>query len=857
MIHIRGARQHNLKNVDLDIPHNKLIVITGLSGSGKSTLAFDTLYAEGQRRYVESLSVYARQFLTRMAKPEVDLIEGLSPAIAIEQSTMGHNPRSTVGTATEIYDYLRLLFSRVGVVHCHRCGNVISSISIDQILDSLFQFPNGLYLLLLSPVVRNQSGSHSQLIKRLKREGFSRVRIDGAIMDIDKTDGLVAKQKHTIDVVVDRMVLNANIQDRLADSLELGLSLSGGLIYVELFPDTDLDPIHRLVFSEKARCLQCGIDALELSPTNFSFNSPEGACPQCNGLGSLSLPDPVKDVMPKDQNPDDQNNTQERKTSNQQPCPSCLGARLRQESRAVTINQMPIHHITALSVHKALIFFRSLNLYGQQRRLAEPILKGIIERLEFLCDVGLPYLTLDRSSQTLSRGESQRIRLATQIGAKLTGVLYVMDEPSIGLHPRDNSKLLKLLSALRDLGNTVLVVEHDTETIKAADHIIDIGPGAGIHGGQVIFQGPPEALYSASDSLTGQYYSGKLQIEMPDKRRCGSEKSISMTGVSHNNLKSISVSFPLGTLICITGVSGSGKSSLVVDTLYPVLAQKLYGSRLPCGHHQSIEGIEDVDKVIHIDQTPIGRSQRSNPATSTGLFAIVRDLFAKTADARVRGYRQNRFSFNTKGGRCEACKGEGLIKIEMQFLPDVYVSCDICRGKRYNRETLEVRYKGKNIAEVLDITVNQALSFFQNIPSIKEKLQAMAEAGLGYLHLGQSARALSGGEAQRIKLARELSKKSTGRTLYILDEPTTGLHMDDIQRLLMVLQRLVDNGNTVVVIEHNLDVIKCADHLIDLGPEGGDKGGYVLGCGTPEAIACMGNSYTGQYLQPVLMGDGN
>jgi len=827
-----------------------------LSGSGKSTLAFDTLYAEGQRRYVESLSLYARQFLTRLEKPDVDLIEGLSPAIAIQSGTMAHNPRSTVGTVTEIYDFLRLLFSRIGIVHCPQCGDILSSQSVDQIIDHLFQLPDGLRLMVLSPVVRDQPGSHNRILKRLKREGFSRLRINDKLIDIDSVENLSAGTKNTIEVVVDRLVINDRIRNRLADSIELAFSLSGGLIYVELFSDDSVNPMDRLTFNEKAKCVRCGLDALQFSPANFSFNSPDGACPQCNGLGSLWKPDPIEDNLSGSPNNNIRNiGPQTQNAGMQSPCPSCSGARLRSESRAVTINRMPIHHLAALPVNKALIFFRSLDLPKQQRRIASPIIKSIIDRLEFLCDVGLSYLTLDRSAQTLSGGESQRIRLATQIGAKLTGVLYVMDEPSVGLHPRDNQKLLHLLGTLRDLGNTVLIVEHDPATIMAADHIIDMGPGAGDHGGRVIFQGPPQALVTAVDSLTGQYFSGRRQIEIPGKRRSGTGKFISLGGICHNNLKNISVSFPLGMLICVTGVSGSGKSSLVIDTLYPALRQKQFDSRLVCARHASSNGLEAIDKVIHIDQTPIGRSQRSNPATYTGLFALIRDLYAKTTDARVRGYGQSRFSFNAKGGRCEACKGEGVVKIEMQFLPDVYVSCDVCHGKRFNRETLEVYYKGRNIAQVLDMTVNQAMTFFQNIPSIKEKLQAMAEAGLGYIHLGQSARTLSGGEAQRMRLARELSKKSTGRTLYILDEPTTGLHMDDIRRLLMVLQRLVDSGNTVVVIEHNLDVIKCADHIIDLGPEGGDKGGYVLGCGTPETIAQLGNSYTGHYLQPVLKGE--
>ncbi|MDA8137108.1 MAG: excinuclease ABC subunit UvrA [Desulfobacteraceae bacterium] len=941
IIKIRGARQHNLKNIDLDIPRQQMVVITGLSGSGKSTLAFDTLYAEGQRRYVESLSTYARQFLERMAKPEVDLIEGLSPAIAIEQKTASHNPRSTVGTVTEIYDYLRLLFARIGTPHCHQCGRPISAQSIDQMVDTLLDHPSGSRIVILSPLLARPKENPTEVIKKLKREGFARVRIDGQIKEIEEIGPLSKKSTYTIEAVVDRLILKPEIRNRLADSLELALGLSGGTVGI-LFPEaqssqTSTQP---LVFSEQAICLHCGIGHPEFTPAHFSFNSPQGACPACDGLGTTSRLDPQllipnpelslregvvapwaqrqsvyfvefleaftksygTDIytpfrmLPQDfQNallfgsgdkviqfavdresghhlynkpfegliPELERRYRETDSAHSRediqqymafhPCPECGGTRLRPESRAVSIDGRTITQISALSIAEAYAYFRSLNLSGQKALIAGKITREILARLEFLRDVGLAYLTLDRAAHTLSGGESQRIRLATQIGAKLTGVLYVLDEPSIGLHQRDNHKLLQTLLKMRDLGNTVLVVEHDRETIEAADYVIDMGPGAGMHGGEVVFAGPPQALPNAPKSLTGQYLSGQRQIFVPRQRRAGNGTAITITGASHNNLKGITVSFPLGCFIGVTGVSGSGKSSLVIETLHSALAQHLYHSRIAAGRHTRIDGLSHIDKVINIDQSPIGRTPRSNPGTYTGLFAFIRDLFSKTPEARARGYKAGRFSFNVKGGRCEACSGDGIIKIEMHFLPDIYVPCDICQGKRYNRETLEVQYKGKSIAEVLDLTVQQALKLFQNIPVIREKLQTLVDVGLGYIHLGQAATTLSGGEAQRVKLARELSKRNTGRTLYILDEPTTGLHMEDIKHLLQVLSRLVDSGNTVVVIEHNLDVIKTADYLIDLGPEGGDGGGYIIGTGTPEKIALMPTSYTGQYLKPILM----
>ncbi len=930
---IRGARQHNLKNIDLELPRNQLIVVTGLSGSGKSTLAFDTLYAEGQRRYVESLSTYARQFLERMEKPDVDMIEGLSPAIAIEQKTASHNPRSTVGTVTEIYDYLRLLFARTGTPHCYQCGQPITSQTVDQIVDSLMSLKEGTRIIILSPLVSDQKGTHEKLFKRLRKDGFARVRIDGKTLDLDEVGQLDKNKKHNIDVVVDRLVVSAKIKNRLADSLELAMSQSEGLVTVDVLGS---EPVF---FSEKSACTACNISYPEFTPASFSFNSPQGACPKCDGLGSTTefdpdlivpnhelslregavalwasrntvhffefldaltahygvdiytpyknLPSHFKDVLlhgsgnerikfyfernnrrftysknfegiiPKLERryletESYQSREEVKRFMNFRPCPECLGAKLNRASRSVTVGGQTIFEITQLSVATANSFFNELKLSGKKEIIAQRILKEIRERLGFLENVGLSYLTLDRPAYTLSGGESQRIRLATQIGSKLTGVLYVLDEPSIGLHQRDNQRLLATLLQMRDLGNTVLVVEHDEETIRASDHVVDMGPGAGVKGGEVVFSGTPEALLKEPRSLTGQYLSGQKYINIPSFRRPGNAEKIIIQGAWKNNLKNLNVEFPLGCFICITGVSGSGKSTLVLETLYQALAQRLYHSRIPAGPYARVLGIEYIDKVVHIDQSPIGRTPRSNPGTYTGVFTFIRELFSKTPEARMKGYKPGRFSFNVKGGRCEACRGDGIIKIEMHFLPDVYVACDICRGKRYNRETLEIRYKGKNIADILGMTVNQSFSFFEKISTIRSKLQTLVDVGLGYIQIGQPATTLSGGEAQRVKLSRELSKRGTGRTIYILDEPTTGLHIDDIRKLLNVLFRLVEAGNTVIVIEHNMEVIKTADHIIDLGPEGGDDGGYIVGCGTPEQITKISGSYTGQFLKKVL-----
>ena len=930
---IRGARVHNLKNVDLDLPRNRLIVITGLSGSGKSSLAFDTLYAEGQRRYVESLSTYARQFLERMEKPAVDLIEGLSPAIAIEQKTASHNPRSTVGTVTEIYDYLRLLFARVGTAHCHRCGDPISPQSIDQIADRILALPSGNRIIILAPLVDAEKGAHEKLLKRLRKDGFARVRIDGEILEIEAIDVLDKRKPHSIDVVVDRLVVTEKIHNRLADSLELALALSDGKVTVDMLGCGTIQ------FSEKATCLRCGIGYPEFTPASFSFNSPQGACPRCDGLGTttefdpqLIVPNPElslregavaiwanrstmqfiefldaltshygvdiytpykglpkhfkkvlmqgsgKDLIPFYFERGERRYTYKKPFEgiipklrrryaetdsfqvreeiklfmNFRPCSECGGAKLNRESRSVKVGGLAIQEISAMSIAQAQSFHSGLKLEGQRAVIAERILKEIDERLGFLNNVGLSYLTLDRPAATLSGGESQRIRLATQIGSKLTGVLYVLDEPSIGLHQRDNRRLLQTLMQMRDLGNTVLVVEHDEETIRTADYVVDMGPGAGINGGRLVFAGPPDRLLDEETSLTGQYLSGRRRIEVPRQRRRSNGREIVIEGASANNLKHLDVSFPLGMFTCVTGVSGSGKSTLVLETLHRLLAQRIYRARIPAGAHRAIKGLEHIDKVVNIDQSPIGKTPRSNPGTYTGVFNHIRDLFARTPEARVRGYKPGRFSFNVKGGRCEACGGDGIVKIEMHFLPDVYVTCDVCRGRRYNRETLEIRYKGKNIAEVLKMTVNQALAFFERIGNIRSKLQTLVDVGLGYVQLGQQATTLSGGEAQRVKLARELSKKGTGKTVYILDEPTTGLHVDDIRKLLEVLNRLVDTGNTVVVIEHNLDVIKTADYLIDLGPEGGNDGGYLVASGRPEDIAGNAASHTGRWLKKVL-----
>ncbi len=930
---IRGARQHNLKNLDVELPRDKLVVITGLSGSGKSTLAFDTLYAEGQRRYVESLSTYARQFLERMEKPDVDLIEGLSPAIAIEQNTAGHNPRSTVGTVTEVYDYLRLLYARSGTPHCYQCGKEIRSQTLDQIVDHVMSLEDKTPVIILSPLISDQKGTHENLLKRLKKDGFARVRVDGKMTDIEDVGKLVKNKKHSVDVVVDRLVIQDKVRNRLADSLELAMAQSNGLVCIEAQGQGTT------LFNEKAACSKCGISYPEFSPASFSFNSPQGACPHCDGLGSTTefdpalivpnaelslregavapwanrnsvhfaefldaltqqygvdiytrykdLPEEFKQVLlygsgdnlitfyfDRDHHrisyqkpfegliPNLERRYRETDSRwsreeigrymNFQPCPECSGEKLNRASRSVKVGGLTLSQLTALSISKLRLFFLDLRLEGKKEIIARRILKEIVERLGFLENVGLSYLTLGRSAHSLSGGESQRIRLATQIGSKLTGVLYVLDEPSIGLHRRDNQRLLATLLEMRDLGNTVLVVEHDEETIRAADYVIDMGPGAGINGGEIIFAGPPSELSTHETSLTGQYLSGRKQIAIPAARRLNSGPYLMIEGATANNLKKIDVKFPLGCFICVTGVSGSGKSTLVLETLYKALMQKLFHARVPAGAHRQLRGVENIDKVIHIDQSPIGRTPRSNPGTYTGAFTHIRELYSRTPEARMRGYKPGRFSFNVKGGRCEACQGDGIIKIEMHFLPDVYVTCDVCQGRRYNRETLEARYKGKTIAEVLDMTVNQALEFFGKIGKIQTILHTLVEVGLGYIQIGQPAPTLSGGEAQRVKLSRELSKRSTGSTVYILDEPTTGLHADDIQKLLGVLNQLVDQGNTVVVIEHNMDIIKTADYIIDLGPEGGDEGGYMVGCGTPEEVIEIKNSCTGEFLKKAL-----
>lgn len=930
---IRGARQHNLKNINLDLPRNALITITGLSGSGKSTLAFDTLYAEGQRRYVESLSTYARQFLERLEKPDVDFIEGLSPAIAIEQKTASHNPRSTVGTVTEIYDYLRLLFARAGIPHCHQCQRPVMAVTLDQFVDEVMALPPNTRIMILSPLIVDKKGGHQRLLKNLKKDGFARIRLNGQLYDLESIGRLDKRKKVSIDVVVDRLIIKNTIQNRLADSLELALSLSDGLITVEILDGGNLH------FSERAVCAVCGISYPPFTPASFSFNSPHGACPQCDGLGSAVVVDPeliipnpslslregaiapwanrntvhfaefldaltafygvniytpYQDLPQSFQNvllygsggaqipfyteqgsrritehrsfegvipnlnrrylETDSHQVREeiRQYMNTSPCGACTGSRLNPSSRSVRVADKTIPELTAFTISEAYDFFMGLELAGQRAIVAARILKEISERLGFLNNVGLSYLTLDRAAATLSGGESQRIRLATQIGSKLTGVLYVLDEPSIGLHQKDNQQLLSTLIQMRNLGNTVLVVEHDEETIRSSDHVIDMGPGAGVGGGHVVYSGSPDGLLSDPDSLTGQYLSGRKKIGIPKHRRPIGGRKLIIKGATANNLKGIDVAIPLGCLVCVTGVSGSGKSTLVLETLYKALAQRMYHARVPAGRHADLQGLRFIDKVIHIDQSPIGKTPRSNPGTYTGVFNDIRDLFTRTTEARIRGYKPGRFSFNVKGGRCEACRGDGVIKIEMHFLPDVYAPCDVCKGKRYNRETLEVKYKGKNIREVLEMTVNQALEIFGRVTNIRRKLDMLVEVGLGYIRIGQPATTLSGGEAQRVKLARELSKKGTGRTIYILDEPTTGLHADDIHKLLNVLGQLTDNGNTVIVIEHNLDVIKTADYIIDLGPEGGNEGGYVVGCGTPETIASTASSHTGKYLKQVL-----
>jgi excinuclease ABC subunit A len=929
-IKIRGARQHNLKDISLDIPRNQFVVITGLSGSGKSSLAFDTIYAEGQRRYVESLSAYARQFLEQMDKPDADSIEGLSPAISIEQRTSNRNPRSTVGTVTEIYDYLRVLFARIGEPHCPKCGLKISSQTTQQIVDQVMEFDEGTKVQVLAPLIEGRKGEHIQLFHRLRKDGFTRVKVDGEIRLLDEDISLDKNRKHSISVVVDRLIIKQDIRRRLTDSMELTLSLSDGKAVTEVIGSGDV------FFSQKAACSRCGLSIPELTPQMFSFNNPQGACQECSGLGTkryldpeLIVPDPalslregaiapwanrhsvyfqqmldslcqhyevevytpfgelpeeiqhvflygsgkeeIKFYFEKDERryfyarpfegviPNLERRYHEtdsyqireeiERFMSLSPCPACKGARLKPISTSVLVGGRPIHEITALSVEKAHQFFDDLKLSAREEAIVKRVLKEIRGRLVFLRSVGLDYLTIDRSSATLSGGEDQRIRLATQISSGLAGVLYVLDEPSIGLHQKDNLRLLENLKKLRDLGNTVLVVEHDAETILSADHVIDMGPGAGLKGGHVVFQGTPDEMVRNGTSLTGQYLGGKRSIPLPGTRRKGNGKAIVIEGAQENNLKEIVAKIPLGTFTCITGVSGSGKSSLINGILYPALCQKLYHSKSRVGRVKAIKGIEYIDRVVNIDQSPIGRTPRSNPATYTGAFTYIRELFSMLPESRARGYKPGRFSFNVKGGRCEVCRGDGIIKIEMHFLPDVYVKCEACRGLRYNRDTLEIKYKGYSIADVLDMTVNQAYGFFETIPNIRNKLKTVVDVGLGYIKLGQPATTLSGGEAQRVKLSKQLSRRNTGRTLYLLDEPTTGLHFADIQKLLEVLNYFADLNNTVVVIEHNLDVIKTADYIIDLGPEGGERGGYVVGTGTPEVIARMEASYTGQFLK--------
>ena len=941
---IKGAREHNLKNLSLSIPRNKLVVITGLSGSGKSSLAFDTIYSEGQRRYVESLSAYARQFLDQMDKPDVDYIEGLSPAISIEQKTTHRNPRSTVGTVTEIYDYLRLLFARIGTPHCPECGKVVRSQTPQSIVDGILELPEGTRVQLLAPIVRQRKGTYQKVFDDVKRQGFVRLRVDGAFHSVDDKITLERYVKHDIDVVVDRLVVKKGLGQRLTDSVETSLRLGQGILRV-YHESPKKKKAEEYLQSEHFACVDCGISFEELAPRMFSFNSPHGACPECTGLGTtmevdpeLVVPDPMLSVaggalrpwnMHKaldgwrrqslksvckhygvDPNapwstltgefrevmlygsegeemlfsfkskrrsqeykiekhfegviPNLERRFRETKSNGQrdmiaqfmatQPCHACKGGRLRPESMAVTVNGKGILDATAMSIGGASAFFKGLKLTKTQKTIAERVLKEVQERLGFLVSVGLDYLTLDRQAGSLSGGESQRIRLATQIGSGLVGVLYILDEPSIGLHQRDNDKLIATLQRLKALGNTVIVVEHDEDTIRTADYVLDLGPGAGVHGGEIVAAGTPKQIMAKKKSMTGQFLSGVFQIHVPDVLRKANGKSIVIRKAQQNNLKKVDVEIPLGLFVCVTGVSGSGKSTLINETLYPAAMRALHGSmRLKPGKHDRIEGLEHIDKIIDIDQSPIGRTPRSNPATYTGLFGPVRELFVKTRQARARGYKPGRFSFNVKGGRCEECEGHGLITIEMHFLPDVYVPCEVCGGARYNRDTLEVTYKGKNIAEVLDMTIEEGCDFFRNIPTIYEKLKILEDVGLGYIKFGQAATTLSGGEAQRVKLATELSKRQTGRTLYILDEPTTGLHAVDVEKLLGVLHRLADHGNTVIVIEHNLDVVKTADWIIDLGPEGGDKGGRVVAKGTPKQVAARKKSYTGQYLKAKLI----
>ncbi len=842
---VLGARQHNLKNINVAIPRDNLVVITGVSGSGKSSLAFDTLYAEGQRRYVESLSSYARQFLERMDRPDVDSIEGLSPAIAIEQKTAGRNPRSTVGTITEIYDYLRVLFARVGQPHCLGCGEKIQAMTIQQMVDSVLELPEGTRILVLAPLEHHDRDQPKRLLSRLRREGFVRVRVDGTVFNLDEQIQLSSDVTSRIEVVVDRLVVRADAIRRATDSMELALRTGEGRTRVAIVDGEELD------FSDQPLCHSCNVRMPGLSPQLFSFNNALGACPECSGLGIMERFDPelvVPDWRQQGSDEREQLFTYLAKGI----CRTCQGARLRPESLAVTIADMNIYQVSSLDIAQLNGWIDNLGFAPQQRPVAEQLLSQVSQRLEFLSQVGLSYLSLDRASTTLSGGEAQRLRLATQIGSRLVGVLYILDEPSIGLHQRDNQRLLDTLKALRDQGNTVVIVEHDAETIMTADHVVDVGPGAGDQGGHLVFSGKPALLLQHADSLTGQYLSGSLSISVPAGRRSPGRGFLTIEGAGANNLQNITASIPIGLFTCVTGVSGSGKSTLILDTLYRAAAKLLHRAREFPGTHRRLRGLEALDKVVHIDQSAIGRTPRSNPATYTGVFTQVRNLLAQVPEARTRGYRAGRFSFNVKGGRCEACAGQGILKVEMHFLPDVYVTCDDCKGLRFNRDTLEIIYKGKNIAQMLDMTMNEAHRFFGNIPLIKDKLSILDEVGLGYLRLGQPATTLSGGEAQRIKLARELSKRSSGKTLYLLDEPTTGLHFDDIKKLLYVLNRLVDAGNTIVVIEHHLDVIKTADFVIDLGPEGGTEGGKIVGTGTPEEIAQIPESHTGRYLKKTL-----